>query len=383
MDMRMRLSFVVSAASCLAWSACCFADIDPLTGIDFVRIGAVGNAPWAGDGTAGDRAIGRGQVNYEYNIGKYEVTSAQWADFFSAAFDRAPGDTIPHLTPPTFWGGVPTTPTHTENPSAMRWTTTAQSAMLPTGNISWRMAAIYTNWLCNGISSERSAFLNGAYDVSTFTYNPNGSFNDQITHTPGAAYYIPTWDEWLKAAHYDPNKQNPNGTTGGWWRYGNGSDQPFIGALPNVGGTANFGFDTGAIGVPLGAYNVTSPFGLRDVAGGTAEWVEEAFYRPLFPLPSDRYYEGSHWTSQPVLFADQIQAFGGGDFPSLSTLDLGFRIAHVVPAPSWCSVGAGLLIWSAVRRRRNHDTRNPCSNTRRKPCLRTHRRGFRPHRGVH
>ena len=39
-------------------------DIDPLSGIDFVRVGAVGNAPWAGDGTPGDRAIGRGGVGY-------------------------------------------------------------------------------------------------------------------------------------------------------------------------------------------------------------------------------------------------------------------------------------------------------------------------------
>ncbi|MBY0313812.1 MAG: hypothetical protein K2W85_17240, partial [Phycisphaerales bacterium] len=41
------------------------ADIDPHSGIDFVRITALGNAPWPGTTppTPGDRAVGRGSVN--------------------------------------------------------------------------------------------------------------------------------------------------------------------------------------------------------------------------------------------------------------------------------------------------------------------------------
>ncbi len=64
--------------------------------------------------------------------------------------------------------------------------------MIPVGNISWRMAAMYANWLNNDQSSDRSAFLNGAYDVSTFTYTPAGRFRDQLTHNPDAKYWIPT-----------------------------------------------------------------------------------------------------------------------------------------------------------------------------------------------
>jgi hypothetical protein len=68
------------------------ADIDPLSGIDFVTVGAVGNAPWAGDGTPDDQSIGRGSVGYEYRIGKFEITTAQYVEFLNAAFDRAPSD---------------------------------------------------------------------------------------------------------------------------------------------------------------------------------------------------------------------------------------------------------------------------------------------------
>ncbi|MBY0262237.1 MAG: hypothetical protein K2Q20_07820, partial [Phycisphaerales bacterium] len=35
-------------------------------GIEFVTVGSPGNAPWPGDGTPGDRAVGRGSVSYEY-----------------------------------------------------------------------------------------------------------------------------------------------------------------------------------------------------------------------------------------------------------------------------------------------------------------------------
>jgi len=46
------------------------------SGIDFVTIGAPGNAGWAGCGRP-DQWIGRGGVSYEYRIGRFEVTSQQ------------------------------------------------------------------------------------------------------------------------------------------------------------------------------------------------------------------------------------------------------------------------------------------------------------------
>ncbi len=341
-------------------------------GIDWVTIGAPGNAPWAGDGTPGDRAVGRGGVNYEYNIGRFEVTSAQWVEFFNAAFDRPAGDRLPHLIPPNFWGGVPTSPT---TPGGLRWTTTPQSAMRPTGNISWRMAAMYCNWLHYGRGTDRAAFLNGAYDVSTFGATVAGRFTDQLTHHPGARYWVPTWDEWLKAAHYDQNKLNPDGTRGGWWRYSNGSDIAFVPGPPGaiVNGqpaTANFGWDSfdfpgqSPFAVPLGAYaNVTSPFGLYDVAGATGEWTEEALYPiPGELFPNDRLFDGTWWIDG-FPNSDRLGIAGGSEIPNYSGFELGFRIATSVPAPGACSLVAGLFLLSTFGRRRRHA-----------PCVVHHRR---------
>ncbi len=330
------------------------ADIDPLSGIDFVNITHSGNAPWSGDGTMPDRAIGRGAVDHEFSIGRFEVNTAQWVEFMNSAFDRPAGDSIPHVFAPTFWGATSTAPLNSGNPDARRWTVPTGNDMRAVGNITWRTAAIYCNWLCNGKGVDQSAFMNGAYDVTTFGFEPSqfgDRFTDQFTHTPGAAYYIPSWDEWMKAAHYDPNKLNSDGSTGGWWSYSNGTDQPWIGAPPSQGGTANFGF--GGSGqpnpfvIPLGAYSGTSPWGLFDIAGATTEWTESV-------LTSDiglryRINDGSPWNSSPGFSIAYATYTEGGDvLPNIASPSYGLRLAHTVPSPGTLV----LLALSAVSKRR-------------------------------
>lgn len=330
--------------------------VDPLSGIDFVTITSSGNAAWGGNGTLGDSAVGRGSVRYEYRIGRMEVTSAQWAEFYSAAFNRPVNDRIPHVGLPEFWGGT-TTPG--DVPGGVRFVTSSASANLPAGGISWRTAAIYCNWLHNGKSTDRSAFLSGAYDVSTFSYFGN-IFQDQAAHSPGARYYIPTWDEWLKAVHYDPNKTNADGSVGGWWSWANSSEQPPVYGPPGVsvngqpttsGGLWDEDSFPGysPFAVPLGSYpQATSPWGLLDTSGGTSEWTESI--NTLGSGVRARILDGSAWaSSEPI--SDRI--FGrGGDFPNVPTFDYGFRIAAVVPSTgtAWLLLaGSSALV---VRRRR-------------------------------
>ena len=321
----------------------CRADIDPLTGIDFVRIGAVGNAAWAGNGQPVDDAIGRGAVNYEYNIGRLEVTTTEWVDFLNAALDRPVNDRIPFVSVPQFWGGAATSPT---NPGGLRFAVRPGQGLLPVGDIDWRMSAVLCNWYHNGKSLDRGAFLNGAYDVSTFGYNGN-IFTDQLAHTPGARYWIPTWDEWLKAAHYDPNKNGQG--QGGWWVYSNGTDTPLIGGPPGVG-QGNFGFTGSAFDIPLGAYPQTlSPWGLLDVAGGTGEWTEGYFVGS--GGVRYRVWDGGYRNSSAgngVLNAVFSEA---GDFPHIAGYQNGFRIATSVPAPA-SILGAGVFVILGCRRTR-------------------------------
>ncbi len=234
--------------------------------------------------------------------------------------------------------------------------------MLPVGNVSWRMAAILCNWYHNGKSLDRGAFLSGAYDTSTFGYatSPQGfpQFTDQLTRSPGARYFIPTWDEHLKASHYDPNKQNSDGSTGGWWTYNNGSDTPLVGAPPGAGGQANFGWDEftypgqSPFTIPLGAYPQTrSPWGLLDASGGTAEWTEGLVEDPVTGRRF-RVIDGSQWDSSPgFAIADSIYS-RAAELPQLNIYPYGIRIGAVVPSPAPFTILLAAGVCRAARRRR-------------------------------
>jgi formylglycine-generating enzyme required for sulfatase activity len=314
---------------------------DP-SGIDFVTIGAVGNRGYDRDDPGGF-ATGRGRVDYEYKIGRFEMTAGQWGEFMNAALNRP--DPIPWVEVPGEWPGGQTAP-FSVHPSR---------AMQPVGGVTWRTCAVFCNWLHNNKSLDRAAFLTGAYDVSTFGYDPNGVFTDQHTRSPGARYWIPSLDEWMKAAYFDPQRQNPDGSLGGWWLYANGRDvRPRYGMPPSMGGTgeANAGFIAPGerqFEVPLGAYaGITSPWGLFDTAGATTEYTESVYHLSNPPLDF-RLVHGSAWAT-PAGQSDATWNPGGVE-PSVHDYAYGLRIAAAVPSsPSVLVVTLGVCL--STRRRR-------------------------------
>jgi len=333
----------VSATLILSSTAATLADVDPLSSIDFVRITHPGNSPWAGNGTPNDRAIGRGGVDYEYNIGRFEVTTSQWVEFMNAARDRPVGDSIPFLVTPSNWGAVGTAPTV---PGGQRWRVPAGNEMRAVGGVTWRMAAVYCNWLTNGKATNREAFLSGAYDVSTFGYNGN-IFTDQLARSPGATYFIPTWDEWLKAVHFDPNRFGEEQP--GWW-LGPYSQEGIPSGGPPGQGNANWREFAGWQSVLLGAYDRQTPWGLYDAAGATGEWTESVLqFSP--ELERNRIFDGSFWNSNVSGVLDTL-GNRGSEFPSIPFWYHGLRIAAVVPSPSGCVLALGLIALATARRRR-------------------------------
>jgi formylglycine-generating enzyme required for sulfatase activity len=335
------------------------AQVDPASGIDFVTIGALGNEPIRSRVSPLD---GRGSVNYQYAIGRMEITTTQWVEYLNAVFDRPANDMVDFRSRPRTSGVVSTTPINRANPDAFRWNVRQGGDLIPVGGIAWRAAAMYCNWLHNDKQMTRESFYSGAYDIFNTT--------NSIARLPGARYFIPTHDEWLKAAHYDPQRQNADGSVGGWWNYSNGSDQAFVGGPPGalVGGqlaTANTGWRVGDYGdgngddllpwtIPLGSYpTVTSPWGLLDVAGGMSEWTETAV---TAGGNTGVAFDGS----QHSLFADSgdiVDRLNG--FGSLQSLDgvagsyqgLGLRLGMAIPSPSvaWLVGFAGAF---GLRRRR-------------------------------
>ena len=305
--------------------------------IDFVTIGDVGNEPYAGDPYG--RMAGRGSVDYEYRIGRYEVTTGQWMEFVNTFSTQS--DDFTYFASPDFWGAATDPDYSGPGRHYILRSDISTPEMLPVGGISWREAAMYANWLHNNKSSDLSAIQNGAYDTSTFGTNNDNTFNDQLTHNPDARFWIPTLDEWLKAAHYDPNK---NGTgQSGWWEYSIMSDEPPIYGIPGEG-QANSGFELPGFAewdIPLGAYeDVTSPWGLFDTAGGGQEWLEEPDFHDRPPEERRLDNSAAGWNYIEAELSDRVSRFSGSLAPHLPASG-SFRIATIPSAPA-----LGLAAWS-------------------------------------
>jgi formylglycine-generating enzyme required for sulfatase activity len=334
-----RVLTVIAACACLATRA----DAGGAPSYDFqwATITDPGNVGYAG-GPSGQLA-GRGSVDYAYRISRHELTSAQFLEFVNTFWNSA-------QIPLSAWF-VGTSGIHPDlvGPYVLR-EDLPNAAMIPVVGLNWRVSAQYCNWLHNGKSSDPSSLLSGAYDVSTFGTNPDGTFTDQLTRSPGAKFWIPSLDEWIKAAHYDPNRYGPG--KGGWWESPNGTDIPLVNGPPGIGQTSGAGSHNWAsppVYIPLGSYaDVQSPWGLWDVSGGAMEWTEEVIYEPGFG-PMFRVLDGSHAGSgQGWMGLDQLWGtFGNG--PESSGW-YGLRIASV-PCPS-ALISLPMLVFAAQSRRR-------------------------------
>ncbi|MGP1273584.1 MAG: SUMF1/EgtB/PvdO family nonheme iron enzyme [Phycisphaerales bacterium] len=327
----------------------------PDYGFDFVTIGDPGNDPWMGTDVSG-RITNPGSIDYEYRIARFETRTSQFIEFMNTLGQLSPQTAI--FQEPGSWGGVG----FVEPDGSVRFelANSPTAADQPVIGISWRLSAIYCNWLHNDKGQTLDDLNFGAYDTSTFMTDPDNPPNllDQASRNPGARYWIPSLDEWLKAAHYDPDKNGPG--DGGWWQYPNGSDQPLTPGLPGEpGAQTSYQLDVAQFDertIPVGAYpDVQSPYGLLDVSGSAAEWTET--YLPDI-FQTSRIFGGS--SAGPNPFADlgvnldAIAYLGSESLVGSPGGPQGIRIASAVPSPTSSSlVGITLIAGGARRRRRS------------------------------
>ncbi|GJQ29481.1 MAG: hypothetical protein HBSAPP03_13650 [Phycisphaerae bacterium] len=287
----------------------------PNYGFEWRTVGAAGNRDTNPDEVWLNPGLRIGAVGYEYRLTRTEVTTAQYFEFLTAY--------APYVTESPY-------STEVRGPWII-YTASDGFQMYPGAEnypteMGWRMAARMCNWLHNGKSGEAWAFTTGAYDTSTFTANPDGTFNDG-DRLPGAQFWIPTQDEWTKAMYYDPNRHGAG--VDGYWEYPNRSNDPLVAGLPGSGAQTSAGHGIGVAQFPVGSYPDTfSPWGFMDASGGVREWLGD-WMPPEFP-GHGRGVRGS---------------MTGGFGPDQDWLPLtdpsnprgasaGLRIASVVPAPS-------------------------------------------------
>jgi formylglycine-generating enzyme required for sulfatase activity len=344
-------SRIFSVVGSLALAAACcgtaLAQPGPDYGIDFVTVRAPGNAP-INDPNAPSysRAQGRGGVDYTYRIGRLETTSEQWGQFLNAYAGQA--------SPNPFWSWDGPIFSGIGGNEFSGFFTIPATANFPVTGVTWRMAAMYCNWLTNGQGSNPASLVTGAYDTTTWGSVAGGGVTDAPTHLPGAQFWIPTLDEALKAAYYDPNRNGPG--LGGYWTWRNSADGPGVSGVPGVGTTSNGYHDPAnnfaEWAIPLGSYpNSTSPWGLLDTSGGAREWCEDLFIDPVTGRALYRTTQGSSAGQSSLIGADYFHTAIGTDTPSQEYSSQGLRIASAVPAPSTLVVLSGLLTMFRSRRR--------------------------------
>lgn len=166
---------------------------------DLVTVGNPGNSS--------DPKTGYGAVSYTYSIGKYPVTIAQYTEFLNAVAQ----DDTHHL-----WNAnmqnVGNVAGIARAGSSGSYTYTVinnsgYSGNRPITSVSWFSAARFANWMANGQpagSQTDSTTEDGAYFVNHLEEGqtvPKNSINPNTGITP--TFYLPSDDEWYKAAYYN------------------------------------------------------------------------------------------------------------------------------------------------------------------------------------
>ena len=256
--------------------------------LDFVTIGNAGNDA---DST------GYGAVDYEYQIGKYEITNGQWDQFVSLA-------------------GAPTgNPSYAYDASAYFTGTN-----VPTNAVSWYEAAQFCNYLTSGDK------YSGAYGFDA-SGNFTGVDRASAISAYGTAYVIPTENEWYKAAYYKPDGS-------GYSLYANG--QNTIPAADN-----GWNYYGGAYSSPWNVGTGTEEQnGTYDMMGNVWEWNETEIYG------SDRGIRGGSYDIVGYLSS----SYRGGNAPFSEFSELGFRVASVPEPCTLALVSMGGLVLARRKR---------------------------------
>lgn len=268
------------------------------------------NAP----GNPADPMTGYGAVNAAFKISKSELTLEQYAAFLNAiaavpkhpaisdlwatemmSEKEDPGPLISRsgsgtaqdpyryaIAPSTLWG--------------------PHAGKRPVAWVTWFDAARFANWMHNGATANADT-ESGAYPL--INYQTKGT----VARNRDARWWIPSENEWYKAAYFDPNKTGG----AGYWSYPTRSDTPprdvrltlrdghKILAPPAPAANFNEVYGelrrkNGGVLTPVCAYaseeprlDSRGPWGTCDQAGSLWEWTEGTYG------PQNKIVRGGSW----------------------------------------------------------------------------------------
>ena len=315
--------------------------------IQWVTVGDPGNTA--------DMYPSLGAVATSFQIMKNEFTNQQYADFLNAVATSTDTYSLYSSGMGLYpYGGI----TRTGVSGSYSYSAKINMGDKPVTNVTWFDSARVANWLMNGATSSSS--------TETGAYTLNGAMGGSAPMVNSdAMFYIPTQNQWYKAAYYKGGSTNA-----GYWDYATQSDtiptpvtagSTGIGSAGNTGNFANYdnaatwGPNTTSTVAPIlmttvGTNGGPSAYGTFDMSGNVSEWNDLTGITGL-----SRGFRGGNWfyTGPSELSSSY---FEGGSL-SVNNAYLGFRLASpvAVPEPSTIVMAlAGLAcgcwrMWRRVR----------------------------------
>lgn len=319
----------------------------------YVTVGNPGNPndPDLGTIFPGVEYTYHGAVAYTYAIGTYEVTLNQYTAFLNAVAASDPFALYnPSMGTDLNSAGI----SRTGSNGSYVYGVIGDGAR-PVTYVSFYDAMRYANWLGTGNTET------GAYTLLGGTPEPSNGLT--VTRNSGAQVWIPSTDEWYKAAYYDPTPGAGGGDN--YWLYPTQSD-----TVPNSrngsttdANSANFyrddslpnGFNGGYAVTdstiyslsqnyltPVGSFTqADSYYGTFDQGGNVREWNDTID-------GASRIVSGGSALGFEVNLRATVR---GALSPTLENVNIGFRVA-TVPEPT---VAVSLLMtgaWLLTRRKR-------------------------------
>ena len=312
----------------------------------WLTVGNPGNPNDTADGDVFEPGVQNfGMVATIYRIAAHEVTNAQYAEFLNVvdATGVNPNGIYNSSMGSDVRGGISFTGA---NPVGSKYAAKTNMENKPVNYVSWFDSARFANWLHNGQIAGGTE--NGAYDMTIGT----------PVRLAGATVFLPSGNEWYKAAFYDP--VNAGADAGGnldYWLYPTMSDlAPTVGSASAIGDISNpgpnvanynLGADWNALDgnvTTVGSATSTSHSGAFDMVGNVWEW-NETIHGPSSP-PS-RGLRGGSWVSN----AGILSSVRLNHLPTNEDSFAGFRVASI-PEPATCSLMLIALVGLGYRRRR-------------------------------
>jgi formylglycine-generating enzyme required for sulfatase activity len=280
---------------------------------------------------------------------KYEFTNQQYTDFLNAVATNADTYSLYNSNMGSdARGGIMQTGTS----GSYSYATKADMALKPVNYVSWFDAARVAKWLDNGATTNVLSTESGTYELL------NGQTTGIAPARVGGQYWIPTEDQWYKAAYYVGGSSNA-----GYWDYATQSNTPPTSVAATSTGDgihsgpnfANYNRDADWNGQDG---NVTtrrtnggpSAYGTFDMSGNVTEWNDLDGTASLL-----KGLRGGSWDDTDV--TNLSSSFRDAQLASLETATIGFRLATVpeidpATGSSALTLIGGVLAMLDQRRRR-------------------------------